>query len=107
MADPLIGVLLGMRYRIIERLGAEAGSVWLAKDEELDFLVAVKRLRLPDFASQKEHADLLALAKLEARHAGQLSHPSIVTVYDVVDEPDAIWVIMQRVVGRSLADDVA
>ncbi len=62
------------RYRLIRRLGAGAfGVVWLAHDEQLDRVVAVKRIEVHD-----EH--VAARAEREARAAARLSHPAIVAL---------------------------
>jgi serine/threonine protein kinase len=108
MVDPLVGKLVSPRYRIIGLLGSgETGTVWDGRDELLDLSVAIKVLRQPEAASDQQRAELLHQAKSEARHTGQLAHPSIVAVYDVVSEFDRTWVIMQRVAGRSLAAEIA
>lgn len=88
------------RYRLIERL-ASGGSaeVWRAHDEQLDRMVAVKRLHphlLPDEASRRRLA-------AEARAVAGLSHPVIVDVYDVDATGDVPALIMELVDGESLS----
>ena len=64
------------RYRRVRRLGHGAfGVVWLAHDEQLDRLVAVKRIELHDH-------QVAARADREALAAARLSHPAIVTLYE-------------------------
>ncbi|HUH17270.1 MAG TPA: serine/threonine-protein kinase, partial [Methylomirabilota bacterium] len=96
MSEPLVL----NRYRLIERL-ATGGSaeVWRAHDEQLARPVAVKRLHphlLPDEASRKRLA-------VEARAVAGLSHPVILSVYDVDVTGEAPALVMELVDGESLA----
>jgi eukaryotic-like serine/threonine-protein kinase len=96
--------LLAGRYRLLSQLGQGGmGTVWRAVDELLRQEVAVKEVRLPydlDAASRRE---LTERTLREARAAATLrSHPSIVTVHDVVLDDGRPWIIMELVHGRSL-----
>ena len=78
------------------------GQVWLASDQVLGRLVAIKLLR-PEYA---EHPETLERFRAEARHAGLLSHPHIAQVYDYghsgpFREP---YLVMEYIEGPSLAD---
>jgi len=78
------------------------GQVWLASDQVLGRLVAIKLLR-PEYA---EHPETLERFRAEARHAGLLSHPHIAQVYDYghsgpFREP---YLVMEYINGPSLAD---
>ncbi|HJP72010.1 MAG TPA: serine/threonine-protein kinase [Candidatus Limnocylindria bacterium] len=88
------------RYRLTERIAAGGSAeVWRAHDEQLDRLVAIKRLHphlLPDEASRRR---LVA----EARAAAALSHPVIVGVYDVDSTGESPALVMELVEGESLA----
>lgn len=87
------------RYHLLSRLGAGgAGTVWRARDEVLRREVAVKEVHLDD--GDQRLADTLR----EARAAAALSHPSIITVHDVLAEDGQPWIIMDLLAGRSLAD---
>ncbi|KUP98445.1 serine/threonine protein kinase [Thermobifida cellulosilytica TB100] len=80
------------------------GTVWRATDLVLDREVAVKELRLPDDLTEDERAALLRRTTREARVAGRLSHPNVVTVLDVVNEDGRPWIVMELVVARTLAE---
>ena len=98
----MIGKLISGRYRLIAPLG-EGGmaTIWRAIDEQLDREVAVKILR-PQFSSDPGFA---ARFKQEARSAGGLSHPNIVSVYDYgTDGADGEqYIVMELVDGRDLS----
>jgi eukaryotic-like serine/threonine-protein kinase len=98
----MIGRLISGRYRLIAPLG-EGGmaTIWRAVDEQLDREVAVKLLR-PQFSSDPGFA---ARFKQEARSAGGLSHPNIVSVYDYgTDGADGEqYIVMELVEGRDLS----
>ncbi|MEX0709654.1 MAG: Stk1 family PASTA domain-containing Ser/Thr kinase [Chloroflexota bacterium] len=98
----MIGRLIGGRYRVIAPLG-EGGmaTLWRAMDEQLDREVAVKLLR-PQFSSD---AGFAARFKQEARSAGSLSHPNIVSVYDYGTDAETggQFIVMQLIDGDDLA----
>lgn len=75
------------------------GEVWRATDEVLGRSVAVKLLL-------GEHADESATARfrLEAQTAARLSHPHLVAVFDFGSWEDRLFLVMELVEGRSLAD---
>lgn len=79
------------------------GIVWRARDERLRRTVAVKQLLpRPGFDQPlTQYARLRAMR--EARIAARLQHPNVVTVFDVVEEDDQPWLIMEYVPSRSLA----
>lgn len=98
------GRLIGGRYRLSARLGADAtaddaatGRVWRAVDEATDREVAVKQplLQPPDprVAHRVHH---------EARAAARVDHPSAVTVLDVLLDDGLPWIVMELVRGESL-----
>ncbi|MDP9468042.1 MAG: Stk1 family PASTA domain-containing Ser/Thr kinase, partial [Chloroflexota bacterium] len=98
----MIGLLIGGRYRLIAPLG-EGGmaTLWRAMDEQLDREVAVKLLR-PQFGNDPGFA---ARFKQEARSAGSLSHPNIVSVYDYGTDAETggQFIVMQLIDGDDLA----
>jgi serine/threonine protein kinase len=96
--------LAGGRYVLrTEPVGSGGmGVVWRAADTLLDRDVAVKELRLPDGLSEAEHLALRERAMTEARAAGRLNHPGIVTVHDVLLEDGHPWIVMGLVEGASL-----
>src|SRR5919107_3305495 len=74
------------------------GTVWLARDQRLGREVAVKQIgTLPG-----ETAPDLARALREARSSAVLNHPHVVSVYDVMEEGDQIWLVMEFVASRTL-----
>ncbi|MEO7294525.1 MAG: Stk1 family PASTA domain-containing Ser/Thr kinase [Candidatus Limnocylindria bacterium] len=98
----MIGRLISGRYRLIAPLG-EGGmaTIWRAVDEQLDREVAVKLLR-PQFSAD---AGFAARFKQEARSAGGLSHPNIVSVYDYgTDGADGEqYIVMELIEGHDLS----
>ena len=102
--DPAPRLVAG-RYRLGAVLGRGAmGAVWSAHDEVLGRPVAVKEVLLPPGIPDAE-ADLLRERSLrEARAIAALSHPNVVTLYDVVRENGAPFVVMELVPSHSLAE---
>ena len=92
--------LIAGRYQLVAPLGAGgAGTVWRARDELLHREVAVKEVRLPP-GDDRQRALVDTLR--EARAAAALSHPSIITVHDVISEGGQPWIIMDLLAGKSL-----
>jgi serine/threonine protein kinase len=92
------------RYEILQKLGAGAfGTVYKAKDPELDRTVAIKTIRLEGLAaSQASLDDLIARFKREARVAAKLKHPNIVGIYDTGTIPGNSYVVMEFIDGPGL-----
>jgi serine/threonine protein kinase/formylglycine-generating enzyme required for sulfatase activity len=98
------------RYTVQKRLAEGGfGTVYLARDEQLQRLVAIKVPRQSQFVDEKAVDAFLA----EARVAAGLSHPGIVTIFDVGREVDrsgkagTCFVVMEYLPGRSLEDLLA
>ncbi|WP_093413878.1 serine/threonine-protein kinase [Saccharopolyspora flava] len=99
-----IGRLIAGRYRIERKLGGGAmGTVWYATDELLQRPVAVKEVRLAPGMPEEEAAELRERALREARAIAVLSHPNVVTLYDVAREQAEPFVVMELVPSQSLA----
>jgi hypothetical protein len=78
--------------------------VWRGHDEMLDREVAIKEVRLPADLDDEERAELSGLAIQEARATARLSHPGIITIFDVIDNDGAPVIVMELIDGRSLAE---
>ncbi len=78
------------------------GVVYRAKDPAIGRTVAVKTIRLSEFADAKELAQLRDRLMREAQSAGILSHPGIVTVYDVAEDEANAYIFMEFVDGDTL-----
>ncbi|MEV0112184.1 serine/threonine-protein kinase [Streptomyces sp. NPDC050844] len=99
--------LLSGRYRLGEVLGRGGmGTVWRAKDETLGRTVAVKELRFPSSIDEDEKRRLITRTLREAKAIARIRNTSAVTVYDVVDEDDRPWIVMELVEGKSLAEAI-
>ncbi len=83
------------------------GVVWQAYDERLRRAVAVKQLRLEPGLDPEDANEARERAMREGRIAARLHHPNAVSVFDVVDEDDAPWLVMEYVPSRSLAAEMA
>ena len=91
------------RYRIIGELGRGAmGVVYHATDPAIGRSVAIKTIRIRDIHDEQQRARLRDRLFREARSAGVLSHPNIVTIYDM-DEVDGLaYIAMAYVNGPTL-----
>ncbi len=77
------------------------GRVWRAADEILDRQVAVKEMRI-DGLDAEDSGTRRERTLREARATARIDHPNVVRVYDVVDEGERLWIVMELVAGRSL-----
>lgn len=82
------------------------GTVWRAVDETLGRTVAVKELRFPTSIDEDEKRRLITRTLREAKAIARIRNNGAVTVYDVVDEDDRPWIVMELIEGKSLADAV-
>ena len=89
------------RYVIVSELGRGAmGAVHLAQDPLIEREVAIKTL-LPDLPSEMM-GDIRERFLREARSAGRLNHPNIVTIFDVGEQDGVAYIAMEVLEGRSL-----
>lgn len=96
--------LIAGRYRLRGPLGQGAmGKVWEAYDEDLRRPVAVKEILLATGMPSAEADELRERTMREARATAMLSHPSVVTLYDVARENGDPFVVMELVPGCSLS----
>lgn len=99
----IIGQLLNERYRIKSRIGGGGmANVYLGYDIILKRDVAIKVLR-PEFANDPEFIERF---DREALAATSLAHPNIVSIYDVGEEGDIFYIVMEYVDGETLKDYV-
>ncbi|WP_460073347.1 protein kinase domain-containing protein [Streptomyces sp. YKOK-I1] len=77
------------------------GRVWRATDDVLDRQVAVKEMRI-DGLDPEDGRTRRERTLREARATARIDHPNVVRVYDVVDEGERLWIVMELVAGRSL-----
>jgi serine/threonine protein kinase len=90
------------RYEIIEELGQGAmGAVYKARDPMMDRVVAVKTILASALMGPLAN-DYRERFFREARAAGRLAHPGIVTVYDVSEEDGTPFLVMELIDGRTL-----
>ena len=93
--------IFGGRYEVLDRIGAGGMAiVYKAKDLLLNRVVTIKVLR-EQFVSDE---DFIRRFRREAQSAGSLSHPNIVSVYDVGKEGDTEYIVMEYVEGRNLKE---
>ncbi|CAM2874505.1 Stk1 family PASTA domain-containing Ser/Thr kinase [Paenibacillus taichungensis] len=95
----MIGHQLGGRYEVIERVGGGGMAlVYKAQDLLLNRNVAIKVLR-QQFVHDEE---FIRRFRREAQSAASLSHPNVVSVYDVGQEDDVHYIVMEYVEGKNL-----
>src|SRR5690349_11972667 len=90
--------LVANRYALLAELGRGAmGIVWRAQDQVLARAVALRELHPPQGMAAAERTVLEERMLREARTAGRLNHPAVVTVYDIVRENDRTYLAMELV----------
>ncbi len=91
------------RYRVLGELGRGAtGVVYRAQDPAIGRSIAIKTIRLSDFTDPAERQRLRERLFREAQSAGILSHPNIVTIYDIAEENGLAYIFMECVDGPPL-----
>jgi len=91
------------RYEIVSELGQGAmGVVYKARDPLIDREVAIKTINLGLALDEREEYE--GRFYQEAKAAGRLNHPNIVTIYDVGREEDIAYIAMEYLHGRELRD---
>lgn len=100
----LEGRLIANRYEIIENVGnGGMATVYRAKDNVLNRFVAVKILR-DEFTTDEE---FIKRFRSEAQAVASLNHPNIVGVYDVGNEGNLYYIVMELVQGKTLKEVIA
>ncbi len=93
------------RYKILDELGrGGCGVVYRALDPSIGRTVAIKTILAKDAAGSQESRERF---RREARSAGNLSHPNIVTVHDFSDSGDPMYIAMEFVEGKTLAESMS
>ena len=91
------------RYEVIRELGHGAmGTVYLGKDPKINREVAIKTLRYDDI-DESQLSDIKVRFFREAEAAGNLSHPNIVTIYDVGEDMGLAYMAMELLQGKELS----
>ncbi|QFZ22625.1 serine/threonine-protein kinase [Saccharothrix syringae] len=92
------------RYTLLAELGRGGmGVVWRAQDNVIGRQVAIKELHLPDGIAHEERRVLEERVLREARTAGRLNDPGVVTVFDVVVEGGMTYIVMELVEATTLS----
>ena len=100
MASEIATQKLG-RYEVLSELGQGAmGVVYKAVDPLIDRIVAIKTIKFD--ANDEESVDFEERFYREAKSAGRLNHPNIVTIYDVGKSDDAAYIAMEYLEGEQL-----
>ena len=95
------GRLLGNRYEILEKIGIGGmATVYKAKCHVLNRYVAVKILR-DEFTTD---AEFVRRFNTEAQAAASLTHPNIVSIYDVGNEGNIYYIVMELIQGKTLKE---
>jgi hypothetical protein len=99
--------VLAGRYELGQEIGRGGmGIVWLAEDRMIGRRVAIKELHLPAGVPDDERKVLEERVLREARTAGRLNDPGVVTVYDVLQEAGSTYIVMELIQAPTLADVV-
>jgi len=92
------------RYQIVSELGkGTMGVVYKAKDPKINRFVAIKVIRFSDDFEEEVLQEVKNRFLREAEIAGQLSHPSIITIFDVGEDQDLTYMAMECLEGKSLS----
>ncbi|MBT9566717.1 MAG: protein kinase [Thiobacillus sp.] len=91
------------RYEVLDEIGHGAmGTVWRARDPLIERTVAIKTVALAQLRLEEADAETRFLR--EAQSAGRLSHPNIVTIYDVGETDELAYIAMEYLPGATLRD---
>jgi len=92
------------RYRIVREIARSNDIVYEAIDPQMNRRVALKELLLPPHLAGAQKRERIERFYREAKAAGQLTHPNIVTIHEVGQENDRHFIAMEYLEGQSLRD---
>jgi hypothetical protein len=93
------------KYEILSVLGKGGmGIVYKGRDPFIDRVVAIKTIGADEFGDDKE---MVARLRMEAKSAGRLHHPNIVTIFELGEQPPLVYLAMEYVEGANLANVIA
>ncbi|SFQ24471.1 Serine/threonine protein kinase [Amycolatopsis arida] len=102
------GTLVGERYRLDQPIGrGRTGIVWLTYDTRLHRTVAAKRCYLPPGLEGERAERARETALRQGRDAIRVVHPCAIAVFDALRDGDDVWLVMEYVPSRSMADFLA
>ncbi|MFW6381668.1 MAG: protein kinase domain-containing protein, partial [Bacillota bacterium] len=97
----MLGKVLNDRYKILKKLGKGGmARVFEAQDLLLDRKVAIKMLR-GEFVSDKEFIEKF---RHEAKAVARIAHPNVVSIFDIGQDDDYHYLVMEDIEGRNLKD---
>jgi serine/threonine protein kinase len=97
-------MLIAGRFLLADPVGqGEVGSLWRARDQVLGRDVSVEEVPLPSQLTGEERARMMR----ETRTAASMHHPGVITIYDVLDQDGALWIVTELISGVSLATEIA
>ena len=100
----LEGKIIGNRYEIIEKIGnGGMATVYKAKCHVLNRYVAIKVLR-DEFTTEEE---FIKRFNTEAQAAASLTHPNIVSIFDVGNEGNLYYIVMELIQGKTLKEIIS
>jgi predicted Ser/Thr protein kinase len=106
VADPKMPAKLG-RYEVVRELGKGAmGVVYEGKDPNIGRRVAIKTARREVVEASGMADEMMERFLREAKAAGALNHPNIITIYDAAEEEGMAYIAMEYLEGGDLADIV-
>jgi eukaryotic-like serine/threonine-protein kinase len=100
----VVSTIIARRYKLVSRVGQGApGVVWRAFDLLLEREVALKEIALPPGPAAAEQRRRVVR---EARMAARLSHRGIVTVHNLAEEAERLWIVMEFLEALTLHDTI-
>lgn len=97
--------LVDRRYELQRELGRGGmGVVWEARDTRLNRQVAIKELLFRNAMDPETQAQWVQRARREAQAIARIGHEHVVSVHDVIESDGQVWIVMEQVNPRSLAD---